>query len=386
MAIQTGIAGNICVKGVDSCAESILACLPIEFEVAAPVTPPSISGPSKNCAGDFATFSIANVARATSYIWNAPAGVQILSGQGTNIITAEILSNYSGGTLTVKGSNVCGESPIRAKTLTLNVPFAPSAITGISSGLCNSNDVSFTITPVLNATSYVWNAGVGTIVSGMGTNSIQVNFGNFNTSTISVKAINACGEGTTRTLSVTGKPAIASPIANISNLICTNSTGNYSVATVTGASNYNWTVSAGGSVIGGQGTKNVTIQWGGVAYLNQNVSVTTSNNCGTSPIRTYSNITMYNCAKIDDPSTSLQLLVYPNPAQGNVNVQFLANAEGEYTLRILDNIGRTLFAKIGKATPGVNTEIVNTDNFAKGVYHISISMNDKQQQMILMKD
>lgn len=55
-------------------------------------------------------------------------------------------------------------------------------------------------------------------------------------------------------------------------------------------------------------------------------------------------------------------------------------------LRISDNIGRTLFAKNGNAAKGVNTEIVNIENFAKGVYHVSITMNDKQQHMILVKD
>ena len=156
-------------------------------------------------------------------------------------------------------------------------------------------------------------------------------------------------------------------------------------ATVTGASNYNWTTSTGGSVTGGQGTKNVTVQWLNVAFVNQSVSVTTSNSCGTSPIRTYAGITMYNCAKIDD-ATSLQLLVYPNPAQEIVNVQFFGEAEGEYIIRLIDNIGRTLITKTGNATNGVNTALVNTDGLAKGVYHVSIVMNEKQQQIILLKD
>jgi hypothetical protein len=144
-------------------------------------------------------------------------------------------------------------------------------------------------------------------------------------------------------------------------------------------------VSAGGSVSGGQGTKNVTVQWSSVAFLNQSVSVTTTNSCGTSPIRTYSGITMFNCAKVDDGS-NLQLSVYPNPTQDNVNVQFFAETEGEYIIRLIDNIGRTLITKTGNASNGVNTALVNTDGIAKGVYHVSIIMNEKQQQIILLKN
>jgi hypothetical protein len=386
VAIQNGISGNVCVKGVDSCAESNFACIPLEFQVAAPVTPPSISGPSKNCVGDIATFSFASVARASSYIWTLPSGVTILSGQGTNIITVEFTGGYIGGSLKVKGSNICGNSPNRTKALSLNAPYAPSVITGVISGLCNSSGVTYSIAPVINADSYVWNVGTATIVSGAGTNAILVNFGNFNTNTITVKAINNCGESTTRSLSVSGKPAQSSAIANVSNLICTNSISNYSVSTVVGAVNYNWIISIGGIVTAGQGTKNVTVQWSNTGYINQSVSVSTSNGCGTSPIRTVGGITTYNCSKVDDGSESFQLLVYPNPAQEIVNVQFYAEAEGEYIIRLIDNIGRTLISKTGNATNGVNTSLVNTEGIAKGVYHVSIVINEKQQQIILLKN
>src|ERR1051326_610609 len=53
----------------------------------------------------------------------------------------------------------------------------------------------------------------------------------------------------------------------------------YSVATVTGATTYSWTVPTGATVVAGQGTKTITITFGATSG---SVCVTASNACGTS--------------------------------------------------------------------------------------------------------
>jgi len=265
------------------------------------------------------------------------------------------------------------------------VPAAPNNITGITNGLCNAGGVNYFIPAVFNATSYTWSCNVGTIVSGAGSNSIVVNFANFSTGTITVKAINACGQSLTRTLNLSGRPAVSSLIANTTNLICTNSSSNYSVNTVTGATNYLWVISAGGMVSAGQGSKNVTVQWLGTAFANQSISVSTSNNCGSSPIRTFSGITMYNCAKNSDP-LSMHLNVYPNPAKTMVNVQFNVIKESDFTIYLYDNIGRTIYVKDGHVQAGIQVENIQLDHLSKGIYFVSVEMENQKQQIILMVD
>src|ERR1019366_1505929 len=61
---------------------------------------------------------------------------------------------------------------------------------------------------------------------------------------------------------------------------CINSTGiAFSIALVAGATNYVWTVPPGATVVTGQGTVAITVNFG---TTNGNVCVTASNPCGTS--------------------------------------------------------------------------------------------------------
>ncbi|HTB31355.1 MAG TPA: hypothetical protein VK808_04965, partial [Bacteroidia bacterium] len=61
---------------------------------------------------------------------------------------------------------------------------------------------------------------------------------------------------------------------------CVSSSGVvYSIAAVTGATSYNWTVPAGATITAGNGTTSITVTFGSIQG---NVTVTASNTCGTS--------------------------------------------------------------------------------------------------------
>ncbi len=62
--------------------------------------------------------------------------------------------------------------------------------------------------------------------------------------------------------------------------VAENATGEtYSIAAVTGATGYNWTVPTGASITAGQGTTTITVTFG---TADGNVCVTANNACGTS--------------------------------------------------------------------------------------------------------
>ncbi|MFM9007563.1 MAG: MopE-related protein, partial [Bacteroidota bacterium] len=194
--IHSGLKGSICVvANFGGTCVSASSCMAISVQASAPVTPPYISGPPRACAGEEATYSIAGVARADSYVWTPPTGVTLLSGQGSNVITVRFESGFTGGFLAVSGVNQCGVSPQRTKTLGLNVLSAPTFITGFRNGVCGMSGVSYSIPAVNGATSYLWTvpAGVSLVGPADGT-SIVVNFnGNYSSGSISVKAMNLCG-------------------------------------------------------------------------------------------------------------------------------------------------------------------------------------------------
>lgn len=383
IAIQSGISGSLCVYAVNACQNGPSTCVNIDYQVAAPVTPNSISGPGKVCPGDVVTYSIAAVARATSYTWSVPTGMSIQSGQGSNVVSVQVTAGYLGGTISVTASNVCGTSAARSKSLTQNLPATPSAISGQKDGLCNTTGNVYSIPSVVAATSYTWTTSGATITGGNGTTSITADVAALTgTGTITVQAVNGCGSSLVRSLTIAGAPARPGVISG-STAVCSGATEPYSVATVAGAASYNWSVTANGTIATGQGTKNITTTWGAAA-AGQASNVTTSNACGTSLTRSLSGITISNCPRLSDEFSSLQMVIMPNPATAFANVQFNASQTGDYRLRITDVTGRVVFMQDANAGTGMNTIVLDLSTYASGTYTVELNFNGEQQVSRLM--
>ena len=84
-----------------------------------PVAPVFIDGPTAVCnytasTGNVATYTVADVVDATSYIWSVPDGCTIVGGQGTNTISVIFPNNFVGGDITVTANSNCGSSPTTA--------------------------------------------------------------------------------------------------------------------------------------------------------------------------------------------------------------------------------------------------------------------------------
>jgi hypothetical protein len=379
-AIEAGITGQICVYAANNCRQGATTCQNISFQNTAPLTPGAISGNGKVCPGEVLTYSVASQARATNYTWTVATGMTIQSGQGTNLITVAVGAGFTGGNISVAGSNVCGTSPLRTRAIALNPTTTPGIIAGAINGLCNTNGNVYSITPVSNATSYNWTISTGTgsvaIASGQGTNSIAVNYGvATGTRTISVQAVNLCGSSAARTLTVRGAPPQPGTITGLA-AVCRTSVQPYSVATVTGASSYNWIVTSAGAVTAGQGTKNASVTWNTVATAQQ-VAVNASNACGTSANRARTGITVTNCVRTGDLANAMA--VYPNPANDFVNVEFNAEQAADYRLRLTDMSGRLVFAQESASDEGLNKVQIATGNLESGIYMVTLEFNGVQQ-------
>ncbi|MBK7886546.1 MAG: T9SS type A sorting domain-containing protein [Bacteroidetes bacterium] len=385
-AIQNGITGQLCVYASNACVNSATSCVNINYLIAAPITPGSISGPGKACPGAVVMYSIATVVRATSYTWSVPTGMTIQSGQGTNVVNVQVNAGFVGGSISVTASNVCGTSLARSKSIVKNLPSTPSAIAGAKDGLCNTVGNIFSITPVANATGYSWGVtgtGVRIPVPSMGTG-VQVDIALLTGSgSVTVQAVNGCGTSLVRSRTITGAPARAGVITGATS-VCDNTNESYSVATVPGAALYTWAVTANGSVSTGQGTKNITIDWLAPAG-GQSMSVVTSNACGTSLTRTLTGITVNNCIRLGSVESDVfNINAYPNPATDRVTIEFTAVENNDYRLRIADMTGRTLQVENGTSAAGLNTKVLPLNGIAAGVYMISIEMNNEQQQIKLV--
>lgn len=76
---------------------------------APPAQPGTITGLDTVCPNQAgATYTIASVPNASSYVWSVPAGASITAGQGTNSITVDFAT--SNGNVSVYATNSCGNS------------------------------------------------------------------------------------------------------------------------------------------------------------------------------------------------------------------------------------------------------------------------------------
>ena len=333
---------------------------------AIPTTPAAITGTLNGaCAGSTGVaYSIVAVGGASSYNWTAPLNASIASGQGTNSVTVDFNPAFTSGTLLVTAGNTCGTSPARSATIR-SVPLTPGTVTGTITACANQQNVPYSIVAMAGATSYTWTAPANaTIATGQGTNSITVNYGSsFTTGTLKVAANNLCGSGPVRNVTIKSVPSTPGTITG-SVSVCANQSGViYSVAAVSGATSYNWSLPAGAVITNGTGTNSITVTFGTVAGT---VTVRAVNTCGQSSPK---NLTVSMNCRTAAGRTDFTL--YPNPAHESVTISFYAADNSKYMITINDITGRKLSELPGTAVKGSNEILLDVSNYVKGVYLIS---------------
>jgi hypothetical protein len=182
---------------------------------AKPVQPAAISGPATVCQTEVRTYSIAAVAGATSYTWTAPAGLSIVSGQGSTSVQVSVAPGYASGTLKVAAVNCGGSSIVRGLAIkALAKPATPAAITGTTTPVCSSETV-YSIAAIAGADSYIWTAPAGTsIVEGQGTTTIKlVAAPGFVKGQLLVRGVNCSGAGAPRGVYLYGSACTGSLVA-----------------------------------------------------------------------------------------------------------------------------------------------------------------------------
>ncbi len=279
-------SGSVCVTAGNGCGTSLANCVNVTVDPTQAVdTVTVITGPIAVCANQTGVlYSIPTVANATTYNWIVPTGASITAGAGTNSITVSF--GTSAGNVCVDAANGCSTSPQKCKAIVVspNAPGIPGGITGLTTVCSNVTGIKYSVSAVANATTYSWTVPTGaTITAGQGTNSITVSYA-ATSGSVCVTAGNACGTSLGSCASITVDPAsavgivgsISGPVA-----VCANQTGvAYSIATVSGATTYNWTVPAGANITAGSGTNSITVTF---ATAGGNVCVDASNACSTSP-------------------------------------------------------------------------------------------------------
>lgn len=275
----------------------------------------SISGPAAICSGSTGVIYSTETGH-TGYLWTVSAGGVITSGQGTPSVTVD----WAGSgvqTLTATYTTVFGcaaQSP-GALAVTVHPNPAPT-ISGDNASCVGYSNVVYTTESGM--ASYTWSLGSGgTISSGQGTHQINVTWNAPGTHTLSViyTTMNGCSVGTPTSFAV-NVYTVDQPTISGANIACAN-TGMYMVySTEAGMGDYTWNISTGGTIMSGQGTSQVEVNW--TTNGSQTVSVNYTNPNGCSAL----NPTVFQVTVNATPSPAGTVSGAQAVCDGSVGVQY----------------------------------------------------------------
>ncbi len=165
----------------------------------AAVTPTGISGPLNGVCNDTVIYSLPVLNNVIGYSWTLPAGVSLLSGQGTNTIMVNFSPGFVKDTLRCKAITSCNVSA-DAQWIIQASPAKPLGISGASNVCAGQMGLTYSITPVYGATSYTWTPPLGaSVTSGQSSSQITMDMGT-SSGVLKVRADNACGSSADRSL------------------------------------------------------------------------------------------------------------------------------------------------------------------------------------------
>lgn len=196
---------------------------PIAWKTISPTTKPETPGAITAANGAFVlpgqtgvAYEVGSVG-SLSYEWSLPQGATIATGAGTNNITVNYSSSFTGGSILVRGVNgACiGDlsSPFLAQLPTT------TSILGVSPVCQGSVGGPYTVTGTSATAGFTWSLPPGaTIASGAGTNVITVNYG---TGMTTGGVISVLGNGVmaSSTVNMLVKP-VSTPVINGPAAVC----------------------------------------------------------------------------------------------------------------------------------------------------------------------
>ena len=414
----SGVSGElaalpIAVRSVAGCGTSVLAKT-LNLTRAIPTAPAAVSmtngttttaitavGPFIGTPTEFKLTATPN-ATASSYEWTLPQGVNKISGGNTNVIWVNFEDVATGTTslvISVNSVNACGTS-VLAKTLTLTkaLPATPGVITASTTNVCSlvgtSANVTYSVAPVAGAfaNGYIWTVPTGASIVGPATgNSIAVNYSSdyIAAGSVSVKSSNGVGSSATaRVLAVT-RVAPATPVSISGGTTYSACDQIFTTPEVSGAAIYTWTVPTGATIVSGQGTNSVVVNYGTLRTA-QTIKVKITNGCGLSSALKSIALTYLVCTPSVATTTSEEMSkvsiteMYPNPTTDSFNVTLSATKSGSVSVTVYSFDGMIVSSKNVQLTEGSNVLNENLSSQRNGIYVVKV-INESTGEVTIKK-
>jgi len=244
----------------------------------------------------------------------------------------------SSGTYYFRANNLHGWSLQDSATVIIDsLPSQGGTISGVAT-ICQGQSETYTISPITNASSYVWTLPSGVIGSDS-TTSITVNFSDSAVSgNITVMGNNFCGDGPASSLSIVVDPLPGSAeTISGATTVCHGQTETYTVPLIANATSYIWTLPTG--VIGSSTSNSIDLNFSNTA-ISGNITVIGNNLCGdgssstlpivVNPIPPTPVISNVGSLLTSDASNGNQWHDQNGPINGETDQNFTATIDGNY--------------------------------------------------------
>ncbi|MCD6019115.1 MAG: hypothetical protein K0S53_2236 [Bacteroidetes bacterium] len=359
---------------------------------------------------------------------------------GTAVITVPSVTTTTGRLMVRGAGNIFYD--INNATLTIvNAPASAAPVSNFSvasSNPCTGSSVQLTDQSLNAPTSWTWTAtsSTGVTFSNVNAQNPTVTFATAGTYTVSLMAKNSLGTNTsTKTLTVNTTPTVA---VN-SSTICA---GDATVLTASGASTYSWSTSSAAPSISVSPTSNTTYTVRGTSngcFNTKTTMVTVRNlptvslsmsstlvcvNDGTMSLvgtptggsfsgtgvsgnafdpsvagsgtfsLTYAYTDANSCANTDVKAITVNLctglnelsinsfVAYPNPTNGNFNIDFNKAITNPIEIEVFDAIGKLVLTQ----TVSTNHAVISLESFAKGIYNVRLKTDESYSIVRVIKE
>ena len=372
VSISAGtVSGDVTCTAYNNCGSSTTTTFAVTKK---PAVPGAITGPTSTCGQTTATYSVAPVFGATSYIWTLPPGMTASGASNLNTITVNIAGTFVYGQLKVSAVNACGNIPGTGIWITGNAPTIPLTLSG-PANVCGLTSATYSVPAVAGATGYNWTiTGTGNSISGSNTGT-TVTALLAGPGAISCAATNLCGAGPSRVLNLVTsgiQPGIITGPINT----CGLTTASYSVAPVVNAATYNWALAYGMTWGTGQGTNAITVNI--APGLTNNTAVSTlkvnvTNVCGNASLFRTTSITRclspdaMNAEEVNTFSN-----IYPNPTSAEFTMDVTLDKDQEIVLEMFDILGNVVISEKHNLASGTSIMKTNMEAFNNGMYFVRI--------------
>lgn len=199
----------------------------------------------------------------STYAWTISGG-SIVSGQNSNSVQVN-WSTSGSGTISVTETNAFGCDSTASTTIIL-LPNPSPVITGLNPVCEFDAGIGYSVSPI-PGDSYNWVLAGGTIASGQGTATIQVDWGAAGPGVLTLTQTSNLGCDTTIVFNLTISPR-PDPVISGNDSVCAFGTGFVYSSPNIGGDTYSWTI-GGGNIVSGQGTNSIVVDWGssGTGFL-----------------------------------------------------------------------------------------------------------------------